>query len=52
MVTSLKDGTFLTGRCKTSLNCVAVDKIMEMSSGDRSLMPNKCLVDSCIKRQS
>jgi hypothetical protein len=23
-----------------------------MSSGVRSLMPNKCLVDSCIKKQS
>ena len=49
IVTSRKEGTFLMGRLMTSLNSRAVAIMSSISSGVRSLMPNKCLVLSfCI----
>src|SRR5205085_451840 len=50
-VISRSEGTFLTGRCKTSLNCEVVDKISAISSLERSLMPSRCGLDSFIKKQ-
>src|ERR1700732_3335100 len=40
------------GLCSTSLNWVAVSKIVWMSEACKSRMPRRCLVLSCIKRQS
>ena len=51
MVMSRNEGTFLTGRFKTSLNCLAVSSKREISAGVSSLMPSKCRVESVIKGQ-
>jgi hypothetical protein len=51
MVTSRSDGTFLTGRCKTSLKVAAVSKMSWISSGGRFLIPSKCGVERLIKEQ-
>ncbi|HXL55735.1 MAG TPA: hypothetical protein VN958_05730, partial [Chitinophagaceae bacterium] len=51
IVTSRKEGTFFTGLYKTSLNCFAVERISCMSSCFRSLIPNRCGVESFIKKR-
>src|SRR5712671_5694703 len=49
IVTSRNDGTFLTGLCKTSLNCSAVCRKSDISSLVRSLIPRRCLAERLIK---
>jgi hypothetical protein len=42
MVTSRKEGTFLMGRLRTSLNSLAVFIIKSIDSASKSLIPNRC----------
>ena len=42
IVTSRREGTFLIGLLRTSLNSLAVLTIRSMDSASKSLIPNKC----------